>query len=332
MFSLLRISWGVVCIAAGLRFAGAFRGAAMRYFAGTAAQIISVASLLLWGVAVGEEYRVEFQEGAYAYDPHLSARSPENKYLASVKVYRVRDNKLLAVVRGSTLPDSSYFYSDWHQMGTPLPPTDADVARMIAIIDKRIAELKNDIKKQDDLFKRVSVHHQAFFRDLVSIPVVWSGEYRFRTGRHKADECYEPDGRRRKTDDRYCPHGHPFVPRLLGGDLGDPYRARESGQTGRKDIYPGGYIETVNPNRAQGDKRVAAGINIHDGRGDELNTYKDSDGCLTIHKDHWTTFYEALRSAQPNLPVDEVPDAWGTVVVRRDGGAVPKSPENVSVQ
>jgi hypothetical protein len=119
-------------------------------------------------------------------------------------------------------------------------------------------------------------------RFMQSVPVVWSGRYKFIIGLHKNGNSV---------------HGHPYVPRLRGtSDEDNPYNATNDNITDDM-LYGlnGVWVATINENKQHSMKKIAAGINIHDGR--RSKDYRDSEGCLTIHPDDWDRFIHKL----PNI-------------------------------
>jgi hypothetical protein len=110
------------------------------------------------------------------------------------------------------------------------------------------------------------------------VPALPSGAYSFVTGLHK---------------DGNSIHGKPFAARLLGSTASDPF---DPSVANSKATRVGGFIRTLNRNNAQGQKKIASGINVHDGRIGK--NYRDSEGCLTIRPQDWKLFYSALPSPE----------------------------------
>lgn len=231
--------------------------------------------LLLFGLntANAASYEIIFKEGAFKFDAAKPAAGVDNKYLASVSIKK--DGKVLVNgLRGSTLPDAWIFYQRWNvELKKTSTPSDADIVAMFDYFEKQTA----DLRKSNAKLGATSLADFAEILDVLNrIPAIKSGTYSFVMGVHKKGESV---------------HGKPHVPRLLGGSLDAPYDAAapNSPQT-----TIGGFIRTLNKNNAQNQKKVAAGINVHDGR--RSKDYKDSEGCLTIRPEDWETFYRALPS------------------------------------
>ena len=253
-------------------------------------------------------YEIVFEEGAFKYDLSSTSESVDNKYLARVTVKK--DGIVIAKeLRGSTLPDAWAFYQRWNvELKHTDAPRDADITSIFEYFEKQTAALGNGNV-------RLGNTKLADITDLLDVlnrvPVLKSGEYPFVMGVHKGGRSV---------------HGKPHVPRLLGGTQKKPYDLTDPTS---KATTPGGFIHTLNKNNAQGQKNVATGINIHDGRKDDKD-YKDSEGCLTIRPQDWKGFYGALPS----------PEDWsknkhlGVVLVRRGvefTDSPPVAPSSLSI-
>lgn len=232
-------------------------------------------SVILVTTSHASSYEITFEEGAYKFDPKSKASDVDNKYLARVTVKK--DGQVLAKdIRGSTLPDAWVFYSRWNvELKKTTAPKDADITEMFEYFEQQSAELRKSDAK-------IGETRLADIADIIGVlnhvPAIPSGTYSFVSGLHKNGGSV---------------HGKPYAARLLGSTAADPYDPSVSNS---KASDVGGFIRTLNRNNAQGQKRIANGINIHDGRNSK--DYKDSEGCLTIRPQDWKTFYSALPSPE----------------------------------
>ena len=260
----------------------------------------AVLSVLVPQTANAAKYEIVFEEGAFNYDPGSTPEDLDNKYLARVTVKK-DGNVVTKDLRGSTLPDAWVFYHRWHvELKQASPPSDADIDSMFENFEQRTATLRDANAKLGE----TSLADIANITDVLNrVPALRSGDYPFEMGMHKGGQSEH--------------HGHPYVPRLLGGTQEKPYDPADSSS---KATATGGFIRTMNKNNAQNQKYLAAGINVHDGRKDR--DYKDSEGCLTIRPQDWKGFYRALPS-----PEDWTKDKHvGVVSVRRATSAQDKTP------
>lgn len=255
------------------------------------------------------KYIITFVEGEHRYNPNDKPSTLSNKYLAKVTVEV--DSVVKATVRGSTLPDSHFFYVGWHADGRIFSPTDADIERVEPNIQFTSDRLRSSARAYPDYslgIERNLADINDIMRFLSRVPVLWSGTYAFAMGLHQKYRCYEENGSPKMSGGkRVCAHGYPRVPRLLGGGSQQPFNPRSTQfnlsattrplEVSSGKLYQGGWIATINRNNSEGQGRVANGINIHDGR--KNDDYRDSEGCLTIApgKD-WETFYDALPSPE----------------------------------
>lgn len=236
--------------------------------------IISIFLILFFSVnTYASQYRIEFKEGEYLFDYSLPREDLNNKYLAKVQLYKdgvmILDN-----IRGSTLSDSIFYYQMWHDGIKDRSPTDKDIQDIFASWDSQVEGISTD-SNIANLLKDMN----KIIRFFASVPVVWSGRYKFIIGLHKNGNSV---------------HGHPYVPRLHGTwDKENPYNATSNNNTDDTlSQLNGVWIATINENKRHSMKKIAAGINIHDGR--RSRDYRDSEGCLTIHPDDWNTFIHNL--------------------------------------
>jgi hypothetical protein len=121
-----------------------------RTAATTIALILTIMFSLSTRAATPVKYTIRFEEGAYTYDSSKPESAPENKYLAKVTVQR--DGQTLATVRGSTLPNSYYFYVGWHRDGRVAAPTDEDVAKVMADLKGQVDGLRSGSAQPNDSF------------------------------------------------------------------------------------------------------------------------------------------------------------------------------------
>lgn len=262
-------------------------------------------------VAAGDHFEIIFEEGAFPFRPppeqdldaawKAAHEQTTNKYLARVTVRRNGD-VVAQGIRGSTLPDAPLLYLDWHEQGEGLwrdtSPDDSDVVKVCQHLQALADEGGGPDPAAPEIFRRVSRAYRDVWFEINSLPVLPSGTYCFTMGLHGGGSKY---------------HGHPYVPRLLGGPARQPYDGggRRIRPASCARLLDGGAIRTLNPNAAHDGAHMAAGINIHDGR--RTLDYRDSEGCLTIHPDDWGKFYMKLPS----------PDEWraqghtGIVTIRR---------------
>jgi len=221
--------------------------------------------------ATAATYEIVFEEGAYKYMPGANPDDVDNKYLARVTI-RKEGSIVATDIKGSTLPDSVAFYERWNvQLQHAEPPNDAEVLGIFEHLEQRMQEMRSS--------KLISVEIKRAVEQLVDVlenlPVLKTGDYAFVTGVHKGGAGV---------------HGHPYVARLLGGTMAAPYDP----DIPIKPTIMGGYIRSLTKNNAQGQRYLASGINVHDGR--IGRAYKDSEGCLTIRPQDWRAFYAALPS------------------------------------
>jgi hypothetical protein len=269
--------------------------------------------------SLASKYEIIFEEGLYPYQHVLGAAHLDNKYLARVTIKR--DSVIIATVRGSTLPDNQFWYrAGWFDDRRTDSPSDIELS---AILERQRILTAAGEKNLADLNAVVEFFNQ--------IPILPSGYYRFITGRHKEGDCYDTSGPLSgKIFGKYKCHGVPYVPRLLGGEPTSPYDGRLHRSTG-SGWYSGGFLRTLNRNKAHSLQTIANGINIHDGRTGKER--RDSEGCLTIRPSDWKAFYSQLPT----------PAEWysgshrGEVqIVRLDApqslGPVPRAPSSLSVQ
>lgn len=235
--------------------------------------VLTVSTLVVPTVAPAASYEILFEEGAYKYEPGSGSNSVNNKYLARVTIKR--DESILAKdIRGSTFPDAAAFYVLWNvQLRHEEAPNDADVLGIYQRLQQRMDSMRSSKLLSDDIKRAV----EGIVAALDDLPVLKSRDYPFVMGVHKGGTG---------------PHGHPYVPRLLGGTFAAPYDPDIS-------VEPsilGGFIRSLTKNNAQGQRYLASGINVHDGR--VTRVYKDSEGCLTIRPQDWRAFYSALPSPE----------------------------------
>lgn len=255
--------------------------------------------------AYGTHFRIVFTEGENTFNYDLPLSELANKYLAKVQLFK--DGELiLDDVRGSTLSDSIFYYQLRHTGIEDRSPTDDDIQKIFedwdtqvngGVVDSNLMGFLQDIN--------------AIIKFYASVPVVWSGKYNFVIGLHKNGSSV---------------HGQPYVPRLQGTWNKDtPYNANNTDNTDEQVRNLNGvWLATVNANKAHEMKRVAAGINVHDGR--RTKDYRDSEGCLTIHPDDWSTFINIL----PNIETWKSKGHTGEVIVIRRKPSV-QSPESYAL-
>ncbi|MDP3090875.1 MAG: hypothetical protein Q8N04_09370 [Nitrospira sp.] len=268
------------------------------------AAFISIAVLQTANAA---NFEIVFEEGIFKYDSSLTPEHVNNKYLARVTVKK-DGNVIVKDLRGSTLPDAWAFYQRWNiDLKHIGPPSDADIVSTFNHFEKETTALRNGNAKLGN----TSLADINDILDVLNrVPAIRSGNYPFIMGVHQAGN---PDKR----------HGKPYVPRLLGGTKDNPYDPVDE-STSRATVT-GGFIRTLNRNNKQGQKTIADGINVHDGR--IKKDYKDSEGCLTIRPEDWDSFYGALPS----------PDEWsknnhmGIVLVCRLSDCAPPSAPNLLI-
>jgi len=239
--------------------------------------VLNLILVLVTRVAHGDVFLVYFDEGDFEYDEKFSASSNNNKYLASVSIKR-NGVFLSKNIRGSTIPDSWILYQGWHIKGkNKVPPTDEEI---ISEFD-RLERNTDDTDLRDIRIGSTKLADLLEVYDLLNrVPVLPRGIYRFAMGVHKRGES---------------PFGDPYVPRLIGGTMNSPYIV-DNAFARSYDYEVGGFIKTLNKNNAQGQKKIANGINVHDGG--KYMEYKYSEGCLTIHPDYWEQFYTLLPSPE----------------------------------
>ena len=252
--------------------------------------------------SIASNYEIIFREGSYEYNTTMPATSHNNKYLAKVLIKKdgviLNPNK---TIRGSTLPDSWFFYEVWHGKGNVNPPNDNDIKRIFTewegnrpgssdynVIGPNVYKLLNDF---ESIIKKASYS-----------PVIYSGKYYFDIGVH--NNATSPNDT-----------GWPYVPRLKGRNINSPYDGRDPDKVGN--IYVGGYIKTINKNINQKSLYIANGINVHHGRRDENlsspSSSKYSNGCLTINPSDWEDFYKSL----PNIEEWKNAGHLGTITIIR---------------
>jgi hypothetical protein len=264
----------------------------------------SISLLFAERTAIAATYEVVFDEGSYKYVPASGANDVNNKYLARVTIRR--DGSIVASgIRGSTLPDALALYERWNvELQHEEPPNDIDIQEIFQRLEQRLRDMRSS--------KQISVEIKRAVEGIVdaleNVPVLKSGDYAFVMGLHKGGTG---------------PHGHPYVPRLLGGTLATPYDPDNP----IKATILGGFIRSLTKNNAQGQRYLASGINVHDGR--LSRAYKDSEGCLTIRPQDWKAFYTALPS----------PDNWkngqhvGVVRIKRGvQDQVPSARTNLAIE
>jgi hypothetical protein len=261
--------------------------------------------------AHGAHFRIVITEGENTFDYNLSHSNLMNKYLAMVQLFK-DDVLILDGIRGSTLSDSVFYYQLWHDGIEDRSPTDKDIQKIFADWDAQV-----DANLIDPNFTSFIQDLNKIIRFFVSIPVVWSGKYKFVIGLHKGGNSV---------------HGKPYVPRLKGTwDKDKPYNASSEDNTDDQVKKLNGiWLATINENKAHGMRKVAAGINIHDGR--RSKDYRDSEGCLTIHPDDWSAFIHTLPTIEDWKSVGHT----GEVIVIRKKPAGPTSktpspPQNLHV-
>lgn len=238
--------------------------------------LLFVAPVLLFSLgAQGAEYEVSFVEGAYKFDVNASPTDVNNKYLARVTIKK--DGQVVAKdIRGSTLPDAWAFYVRWNvELKKATAPKDSDVVEMFDHFEKQTTELAKSGAKLGE----TKLADIAGILDVLNhVPAIPSGSYTFVTGLHKQGTSV---------------HGKPYAARLLGATAEKPYDPRDANS---KATEVGGFIRTLNKNNVHGQRRIANGINVHDGR--TSKDYKDSEGCLTVRPQDWAAFHGALPSPE----------------------------------
>ncbi|WP_395822322.1 hypothetical protein [Devosia sp.] len=230
--------------------------------------------LISWPI-LAAVYEIDVKEGAHKFDPNSKPSDKDNKYLASVTVKK--DGKVVASdIRASTLPDAWMFYVRWNvELKRTSPPKDAEIIAMFDHFEEQTKRYRESGTKLGN----TPLADIADIMDVLNrIPAIPSGEYRFVTGLHRNNSG---------------PHGRPYAVRLLGGAEERPF---DPAVPKSEATVVGGFIRTLNKNNAQGQRKMANGINVHDGR--PSRDYKDSEGCLTIHPDHWSKFIKSLPSPE----------------------------------
>jgi len=248
-------------------------GVSQMLAAGRVMSVVIFSLLLLPVKGLAANYEIVVQEGAYQYNKDLPMTDNNNKYLAKVTI---KKNGLVVVtdIRASTLPDAAFFYHSWHSEKKAKPPTDNDVEQIFKKLKNDRAALEAAWNDSNSFIANLIAFTQIL-EVLNAVPVIWSGKYEFVTGLHKGGKSV---------------HGKPFAVRTIGGStIAKAYDGRTASP---KPELVGGFLATINENAAQGMRKVANGINIHDGR--ISKDYKDSEGCITIHPDHWNRFHNAL--------------------------------------
>lgn len=266
---------------------------------------LTIMVILHGTIAHSSHYEIIFKEGAYNYDTSKPETDTANKYLAQVTIKK--DGQVLnndeEIIKGSTLPDSWFFYEVWHGEGNIRPPTDADVERIFSEWEN-ISEVPNNYQLIDNALFDFITNINEVFRYATYIPVIYSGTYSFKIGLHKNGQSI-------------AGLGLPDVPRLIGSsDYNKPYDGSNQDQTLLH--YDGGYIRTINKNKDKNYANVANGINIHDGRHDSAYTTpsasKFSLGCITINPKDWNLFNSKL----PNIEDWKNNKHTGTVTIIRE--------------
>ena len=255
--------------------------------------LIFVSLILLFSVnTYAAQYRIVFKEGEHVFDYILPYEDLGNKYLAKVQLYK-DEVMILDNIRGSTLSDSIFYYQMWHDGIKDRSPTDKDIQDIFASWDSQVEGISTDSN-----ISKFLKDMNEIIRFFASFPVVWSGRYKFVIGLHKNGNSV---------------HGHPYVPRLRGTwDKENPYNATSGNITDETlSELDGIWLSTINKNNQHAMKKIAAGINIHDGR--RSRDYRDSEGCLTIHPDDWDQFIHKL----PNINSWKSEGHTGEVIVIR---------------
>jgi hypothetical protein len=164
-------------------------------------------------------------------------------------------------------------------------PNDKQILDITESLGTFSSTLRDNLRKLSDNEPQINAFVDDFnsLTSLNAIPVLRSGAYWFVMGLHKTGGPQEA-------------HGRPKVPRLQGSQLLD--KAFAPGQPQAAANQDGGFIATLNANRVHSGKKVAKGINIHDGRIGKASGkwYRDSEGCLTIHPEDWEVFHTSLPS------------------------------------
>ena len=158
-------------------------------------------------------FEIIFYEGEYSFNHNLPETDTENKYLAKVIIKKdgIIQNEQVTI-KGSTLPDSWFFYEIWHGEGNITPPKDSD-------IEKIFTEWEDELPSQGD-FNSTDPNLYNFINDIGRIikkasyiPVIYSGRYNFEIGLHQNGQS------------RYG-IGIPHVPRLKGSNFDKPFDGR----------------------------------------------------------------------------------------------------------
>jgi hypothetical protein len=215
-------------------------------------------------------YDLLFIEGLHAYDATKDPKNLDNKYLA--RVILRKNGAEVTTARGSTFPDSPAFYLLWFR-DHKKSPRDKDLEELAGSPEARSRLLQFDGIPKDSM--------EFVVNYATDRPVFPSGIYAFAMELHQ---------------DGAGAHGHPYAPRLLGGTDANPYFPGTPSLE-PKDLVAGGFLRSITPNVAQGGKRLANGINVHDGRRSSTNE-KDSEGCLTIDPRDWESFIAKLPSPE----------------------------------
>ncbi len=269
--------------------------------------ILMLLSIIVSDTVLATTYTIIFSEGHKDFNPDLPYSDLNNKYLANVQIYK--DEELLTdSIRGSTLSDSIFYYQMWHKNNRITPPTDNDILEIFKVWGDKA----KSIPQHGNIGKFLQNMHDIISH-ITSIPVLWSGKYKFEIGLHKGGNFF---------------HGQPYVPRIKGTwNKSQPYKYSTDTDDESLMQLNGIWLATINANSAQEMLKVASGINIHDGR--RSKDYKDSEGCLTIHPDDWNEFIGAL----PDIETWKASSHEGVVKIYRckEGRCPPKPPSNVSV-
>lgn len=235
---------------------------------------------MVQGPAFAQSYKVVIKEGAFKFD--TSGTKPllkrSNRYLAQVEVYV--DGGLVGTFRGSTLADSSLVYERWHMFGETESPNDKQVVAMMEQLERLPDYLKKlvQIGQLDLTSYYFNLDEKKKHQPIAFMPIIPSGTYQFSVGLHKKGNSI---------------HGQPYALRLLGGPIDAPYDATNINYVQKWSV--GGFLTTLNKNYStkgsHKGKYLANGINVHDGRKNAKgHRYRDSEGCITIHPDHWKKF------------------------------------------
>ena len=262
-------------------------------------------------LAQASHFEIIFTEGAYEYDISKSETDTENKYLAQVIIKK--DGVIMnqnEVIKGSTIPDSWFFYEVWRGEGNITPPNDEDIEKIFNEWEDK-STIPNDYNLLDNNLIQFINDINDVFEKATYIPVIHSGTYKFKIGLHKNGQSS-------------AGLGLPDVPRLIGSYK--PQKSYDGRSPDESTLQiDGGYIATINKNTNQNQEKVACGINIHDGRHDSFyikpSKSKFSIGCITIHPDHWYQFNSKL----PNINDWDNEDHTGTVIIIRQTTPDPSS-------